>query len=228
MTFPTDLLSLDAVLCILAPHKNIAIPPTEAILLWQGRGCTISISDQWGPPVPYPPARRANGSMNYGYLPLKGNSAAISQIPEVVECPELEQLLRAANRDDSPIESVGCEKAYAPTTVNGQPAMSLGSYVNLIFTKAGLNDLAENHALLACTLANAVSHCDRWWSVVEIELERFKGIAGANTPWGLLLRVNGYGRNEEAARKSWAGSLARVTAAIAELPQDYSWTVPEK
>jgi len=215
---------LDAVLSALAPYKNISVPLEEALVLWQGGGCIIAISDEWGPPVPYPPARRQNGSMNQGYVSLKRNPGAISQIPEVADCPELEQLLRAANCADSPIESVGCEKAYASTAIHGQPGVSLGSYVNLIFTEPGLNDLAENHALLACTLANAVSGCDHWWSRVEIELEKFKGIAGAGSPWGLLVRVNGDGRSQEEARKLWAESLARITTAIAQLPRDFRWS----
>jgi hypothetical protein len=215
---------LDAVLSALAAHKDMATPPVKAVVLWQGGGCVIAISEQWGPPVPYPPARRANGSRNFGYVPLKRNPAAISQIPEAADSPELERLLQAANRGDSPIESVGCEKAYSPATVNGQAAMSLGSYVNLIFSKAVLNDVAENHALLACTLASAVGNCDRWWSGVELELEKFKGIAGASAPWGLFVRVNGYGRDQEGARKAWAESLARLTAAIAELPENLKWT----
>jgi hypothetical protein len=226
MTSLNGLPPLDAVLSALAAHKGIAIPPVTPILLWQGAGCVIAISEQWGPPVPYPPGRRRNGSMNYGYVPPKGNPTAISQIPEVADCPELERLLQAANRDDSPIETVGCEKSFAPVTVNGEAVMSLGSYVNLIFTKTVLNDVAENHALLACTLANAVSNCGRWWSVVEFELEKFKGISGASAPWGLLVRANGYGRSQEDARKAWAESVARMTAAIAELPQNFRWTVP--
>jgi hypothetical protein len=38
---------------------------------------------------------------------------------------------------------------------------------------------------------------------IEIELERFRGLRGAVAPWGLLLRVVGYGLNNEDARKRW-------------------------
>lgn len=48
MTSLNGLPPLDAVLSALAAHKGIAIPPVTRILLWQGAGCVIAISEQLG------------------------------------------------------------------------------------------------------------------------------------------------------------------------------------
>lgn len=145
------------------------------------------------------------------------------EIPEAVGWPELQEFLVVANGADSPIESVGCEKAYFSANIRGGPPVQLGAYFNIIFTDTALNDCPENALLLASHLLQAVKGCAGWGSVIEIELERFKGVVGTLAPWGLLLRVLGYGLNNEDARKRCGKTMAILARAIAELPRDFRW-----
>ena len=90
-----------------------------------------------------------------------------------MDWPELKEFLLVVNAAKSPIESIGCEKGYFPTDLPGLPAKArVGSYINLIFTNATLNDRPENALLLASHVLGAVKGCTQRWSDVEIGLER--------------------------------------------------------
>jgi hypothetical protein len=158
------------------------------------------------------------GTTNYGYLRVKGAPEAIARIPEAQDWPELQAFLLAVNAPESPIESVGCEKNYFSVDVPGVPKVKLGSYVDIVFSEAALNDRAENQLLLASRLLEAVEGCGKWWSVIEIGLQRFRYFGGASAPWGLFLRVIAHGRSQEEARKLWGESMRRLTAAVSGLP----------
>jgi hypothetical protein len=137
--------------------------------------------------------------------------------------PEMIAFLTAVNAAQSPIESVGCEKGFFPAEGQSVATVVLGAYFNIMFTDVVLNDVPENALLLSTHLLQAVKGCECWWSGIEIELERFRGVVGASAPWGLLLRVSGHGRDEEQARKCWGESMGRITKAVAKLPRDFRW-----
>jgi hypothetical protein len=163
--------------------------------------------------------------MNYGYRRVKGDPVAVSKIPEVEGCPELGEFLVVVNATESPIESVGCEKCCTGSNLpSAEPQLQHGSYVDLIFTETALNAIPENHLLLSCHLLKAVEGSQSWWSTTQIELQRLKCIEGADCAWNLLLRVIGFGRTEEQARKLWGESLRRLTAAVKTLSSDFRWT----
>jgi hypothetical protein len=203
--------------------KGVTFPPRQLIMLWSDNRGGIAIGDTWGPPVPYPPADHEDGNRNHGYVRIKGDAEAARQIPEAVGWPELQELLIAINADDSPIESVGCEKTYAPVNVPNGPRAQLGSYINLMFSELSLNAVPENALLLASELFAAVEGCERWWSTIEIEVERFKAMPGVAAPWGLLVRLNAAGRDQSEARRGWGETLKRVATAVRKLPVDFKW-----
>jgi hypothetical protein len=99
--------------------------------------------------VPYPAINHGDGTKNHGYVCIKGNLTAVSNLPEVQGWPELQRFLEAINSAESPIESVGCEKGYFPAELPNVPPVVLGSYIDVIFTDASLNDESANHLLLA-------------------------------------------------------------------------------
>jgi hypothetical protein len=171
---------------------------------------------------------RPEGGRNHGYKRLKGAPEAIGQIPEAEGYPELAALLVAVNGPDSPIESVGCEKRVLPVDA-GDARVQLGSYIDVIFTDAGLNDSAEHALQLAVHLLQAVQGCARWWTFVEAVLQRFRFVPQTVAPWGLMVRVNAHGRDEAEARKFWAETLKRLGNAVRALPRDFRWrgTLPD-
>lgn len=201
-------------------HSSVAYPPSEPILLWADSGRFVAINNGWGPPVPYPPFDHGNGHQNHGYVRIKGRAETALRIPEVVDAPELGAFLIAVNSPDSPIESVGCEKAFFPVEGHDVLTAQLGSYVDLIFSEPSLNDRPENVFLLISMLVPAIEGCDRWWSQAEFMVQRLKGLGGAVCPWGLMLRVTGLGRDKEEARKFWGETVKRLTQAVQRLPKE--------
>jgi hypothetical protein len=147
----------------------------------------------------------------------------LARIPEAAGWPELAAFLTAINAAESPIESVGCEKGFFPAAGKGVPPVTLGSYFNVLFTDAVLNDVPESALLLSSRLLQAVEGCESWWSDIEIALERYRFVAGTAVPWGLMLRVSGYGRDESEARKLWGVTLDHLAKAVGELPHDFGW-----
>lgn len=221
---PPEVALFDELLLQWQAHKHLTSPPPEPIMLWSSEGRYIFLDNEWGPPIPYPPIDHQDGHENSGYMDLKADPEAVSLVPEVDGWPELAQFLITINAAASPLESVGCEKGYFPTEVDGKPAIRLGSYIDVIFTDAALNDGAENLLLLASRLAQAVEGCEQWWAQVEISLNRFKYVAEADLPWGLMIRVSNCGRTEEEAREFWSETLRRLGDAIMSLPRDFQWT----
>jgi hypothetical protein len=72
-------------------------------------------------------------------------------------------------------------------------------------------------------LLKAVEGCERWGSNVSTVLQRFRFVPETVAPWGLMLDVSGYGRDEDEARKSWGVTLDRLGEPIKNLPPDFRW-----
>lgn len=205
-------------------HEGLVAPPPTPIELWTHENRTIYVEDTWGPAVPYPSVEHDDGTKNHGYVRLKDNSDAIGQLPEAQEWPELRVFLECVNAATSPIESIGCDRSFFTVQDPSDAKMKLGSYVDLIFTDAALNEHPKKLLLLAAHLVNAVDGCEKWWASVELGLQRFRHLAGANLPWGLMLRVSNYGRSEQEGRKFWPETLMRLGNAISGLPRDFGHT----
>ena len=196
--------------------RELTAPPSEPVQLWGEGGRRVFLHNKWGPAVPYPPARRAGGSQNFGYTRIKGSPELIEAIPEVAGFPELATFLARINSSESPIESVGCEKSFFPNDVQGQPPVYIGSYIDVLFTEMALNESADNAIYLAANLLKAVELCEAWWASVSMMLQRFK-----SCPWGLMLHITNHGRDEAEARKLWGVTLDRLGKAVQALPKGF-------
>jgi hypothetical protein len=76
---------------------------------------TFSVSEKPGSFEP--------GHQNFGYIRIKGDAQAALCIPEAVDAVELGKFLIAVNSLESPIETVGCEKAFFPVEGQGERFM---------------------------------------------------------------------------------------------------------
>ena len=205
------------------PHRGLLGPAPARIKLWNEGGRGVWIADSWGPAVPYGPIDHGDGNQNHGYLRIKGDAQGAQRIPEAADWPELLQLLNALNAPESPIESVGCEKAFFPVQGQGEPTVSLGAYIDVIFTDAALNERPENALLLASHLLHPIKGCEKWWGNVSMVLQPMRLIPGATAPWGLMIHIVNYGRSEAEARKYWNVTVERLAKAAAALPKDLRW-----
>jgi hypothetical protein len=202
-------------------YRGLKTPPATPIRLWGEGGRGVWIADSWGPAVPYPPVDHHNGHQNYGYVRIKDDTEVVGQIPETEDYPELATFLMIVNSPNSPIESVGCEKGFFPGEIEGGPPLKLGSYIDVMFTDLTLNDSGENALQLAGHLLEAVKGCEGWWADVSTVLQRYRFVPGTVAPWGLMLRVSAYGRDEAEARKFWGVTLDRLGKAVRALPREF-------
>ena len=196
--------------------RQLTAPPAERTQLWSEGGRGVWLDNSWGPAVPYPPVRHDDGTQNYGYIRVKNAPELLSTIPEVLDFPELATFLATINSTESPIESVGCEKSFFRSETKGAPPVYLGSYVDVLFTEAKLNESAENAIHVAGHLLHAVEGCEKWWTNVSMVLQRFRCV-----PWGLELHIAAHGRDEAEARRLWGVTLDRLGKAVQTLPKDF-------
>jgi hypothetical protein len=212
---------LDEVLAQWQTRKPDSVPPSEAVVLWQNARCTLYVDDDLGPCVPYSPVDHGDGTMNHGYLPLKGNKDAIRRVPELQGWPAFAGFIEAINEPTSPIESIGCEIGYFDVTDCGAAITMVGSYTDVVFSETGLNEMPENFLHLAARLMRAVVGCEQWRGSVEFGLQRLRGLQGTEEPWGLMIRICNHGRNKEEAHKFWCETVSKLSAEILRLPQGF-------
>lgn len=194
--------------------QPLTLPPATPVVLWTEETRTIYVDEALGPAVPYPPVSRTDSESNYGYVRLKGRIDLISTIPELTNWPEYRQFVSDINIAESPIESVGCAIGMFP--VSDQPAITcrVGSYLDLVFSETAEAEDPIAHLDLAAQFMASVSGCERWWSSVEIGLQRFRYLPGTAAPLGLMLRISAHGRTEAEARQCFVATINRARSAI--------------
>jgi len=189
-------------------------PPQEPIKLLEYDQSIVYIEESWGPAVPYPAVDHRDGDKNHGYRHVKGNEKAVASIPEVEGFPEYRDFLMALNSSDSPIESVGCEKGFFPVSNHPDIKSQLGSYTDIVFSDFESNANPENLLYLASGFVKAVEGSGQWWSRIELGLQRLRLLYSVKEPWGLMVRIQGYGRSEEEARSAWGVSLDKLVESV--------------
>jgi hypothetical protein len=214
---PLHLIMLEELLSKWNIYKALASPPQFPIKLWGHETRVVYIESSWGPEVPYPSFEREDGSRNHGLVSLKSNPEAASHIPEVQDWPELRRFLEVINAPASPIESLGCEKAYFPDE-SANATVKIASYVDVAFSLAPLNQEPENLLRLAAVLIQSVDGCEQWWGSVELALQRLRYFQAVPSPWGLMIRTGNHGRSEGEARRYWGETLSRLGDAVRSLP----------
>ncbi len=136
----------EELLSLWQPHRGLVGPPPSRIQLWSEGGRGVWVSESWGPAVPYGPIDHEDGNQNHGYMRINGDAIGAQRIPEAMGWPELAQFLDSLNTDASPIESVGCGKSFFPVTDQGDITVSLGAYIDVIFTDPVLNERPREHS----------------------------------------------------------------------------------
>lgn len=202
--------------------KESNFPPQDPIKLLEYDQSIVYIEESWGPAVPYPAVDHRNGEKNHGYRRIKGNEEAIASIPEVEGFPEYRDFLIALNSSDSPVESVGCEKGFFPVSHHPDIKFQLGSYTDIIYSDFESNANPESLFHLASVFVKAMEGSGQWWSKIELGLQRLRHLYGVKEPWGLMVRIQGYGRSEEEARSTWSVSLDKLSESIKNIEANNS------
>lgn len=197
-----------------------SFPPSQAIKLLEYEQSIVYIEDSWGPAVPYPPYDHSNGEKNNGYRRVKGDDNLVALIPEVEGFPEYRDFLMAVNAADSLIESIGCEKSFFPIDDHPSIKSQLGSYTDIVFSDFDANKNPENLLYLASIFVKALEGSGEWWSKMEVGLQKLKYLHGIKDAWGLMVRLQGYGRTKDEAKSTWSVSLSKLTSCIGEIEKE--------
>jgi hypothetical protein len=149
------------------------------------------------------------------FFDLKRQPELLLEIPEACIYPELAQFLSWANSSDSPFETAKCD-AWTSRTLEteeeifGEPC-KFGSYLDLLFadpaTRADFS-AAENFVQ---GLARLLRHAPEMASAAEFTLRRCHDhrVEGKTHPdcFYITFSLNGYGEDEQQARKRWGIAL---------------------
>jgi hypothetical protein len=187
-----------------AALQPFGFPPVSDVPLAERGGCRLAVDRKWGPQVGY-----------FRYVPLKGRSAAVANIPEVQGWPELAQSLRLLNDQSTAVETLGCGVIAREDRI-GDATAFVESYIDLFFSQPELQPEPKNSIRLAAHMLQSVEGCERWWAQVLISLQQLrKGNPGANDHWSLEVCIRNHGRSEANARELWAKTLNSISQAAA-------------
>lgn len=187
----------------------------DQVLFKEGGARVIYLDPSWGPPIPYPPARRPDGNQNYGYVSTKGNPETIASIPELQGWPEYKALILAINSATGPTETVRCEKGSFDCD-KGTAKIYIGSYTDVVFSNPA-DSTAENCLRLASEIGRAMFDARNWWGQVQLGIQRMRIVNRLpDCGWGVMLKIINHGRDADKARKFWGHSAGVIGDVFAE------------
>ena len=180
--------------------------------------CVIIAEGGRGPVVPYPNVDHADGKKNYGFLDVKANPELIDSIPEVQGWPEFKQLLQVINGPESSLMSLGCEKSYFPYDGKATKfgiTTYIGSYTDVAFSDIPMNQDRSNLLTLAQQIRDQINPIfANTGARVDLTLQQSPSLFGVPDCWTIQLKLRGYGRDNDEARKMWGAGASELLKVI--------------
>jgi hypothetical protein len=157
------------------------------------------------------------------YFDLKRQPKLIAKVEEAEKFPELAEFLKRVNSPRSQVESAKCD-VWQTTELNAEEEIFGGShklacYVDLVFSDAESRRSLPMHESLARKLTELLRRAPEIGAVTEICIRRCFFAEAEGTSEGLYFTVyvNGYGNDEDRARKTWAIAVELVASAILQM-----------
>jgi hypothetical protein len=167
--------------------------------------------------IPYR-ASQGSGSPNMGYVDLKAQPERIAEIPELTGYPELEELVRVLNKQESSFRTLRVDTAK---DVFRRPEFSKSesSHLTISFENLGGEDderfYMEAHrsfssyvSLLPVSDAIVIN-----FVAVPLQVQTFRG-------WCLDLWLYGFGKSEDEARRNWLSGLTILREFLLRLDEE--------
>ena len=182
------------------------------------------------PPTPQPaPARPARAIFypNWGggraapqpgpsFLDLRENPAAIAEIPEAAQWPELAEFLLAINAHSSPLLSAKCD-AWFTTEITPEDEIfgmggKFGGYIDVVFVDEEKRFSFVHHEDLAKRVVALLKHAPHIPCSVEFLVRRC--YSSERDGFYITTYCFGFGANEDAARGQWKIALKLLENAL--------------
>lgn len=154
------------------------------------------------------------------YIDLRANPAAADGLEECRRYPALIGLLRQANSCHSPWRTAKCDvwatSELTETELHFRLAHKVGSYVDLLFDRAELNESLEPNLRLADNIA---AHLGSVRLSAELEILARRCLFRPGEHWGYYLTVftHAYGATPQGAEEQWNLATAALAEALEEI-----------
>jgi hypothetical protein len=162
--------------------------------------------------IPYPPAKRDDGSQCHGYFDLKSDPPLVDEIAELKREPELKMLVKTIN-SEGPYKTAGC-LAWTCNSGPGEPRRrKAGSYVTVCFADASRNSSEAIFKKMCedfgCFVADQpVETVGVEFSIGPATFRDHNDLSG----WVVAIFVYGYGATGIDAKKSWRQGIRALNA----------------
>lgn len=157
------------------------------------------------------------------YFDLKRQPELIAKIEEAIRYPELAEFLKKVNGTRSVLESAKCD-AWGTTELSPEEEIyeasdKFASYVDLVFSDIRQRRSLPIHEQFEKRLTELLRRAPEISASVEISVRRcfFLGDGDRDEGFYFTLYLNGYGGEENTARKNWAIAMQLVGNAIMQL-----------
>ena len=160
--------------------------------------------------VPYFPAERPDGEMNYGWFDIRDRPELVTTIPEARKSNGLANILRVIAQPASKLMSGGCEcHAFDNGSAPDRPRWQVGGYVTTMFKDSDANTNEKAFFDLACYILHGIVPTDAHHIGFEMIIEPLKSFFGRTDCLALAVKPLGYGPDETSA---WAAFNHAATA----------------
>jgi len=157
------------------------------------------------------------------YVDLKRHPEMLASLGEVSQFPELGEFLRAVNSAISIVESAKCD-AWATDELSSDEEIfgashKFASYVDLVFTGDDDRQSLASHERSAKRLVELLRRAPETASSAEVCVRRAYYDCEREIVEGcyFTVYVNGFGDDQEKARKNWEIALRLVANALVQL-----------
>jgi hypothetical protein len=157
------------------------------------------------------------------YLDVKRHPELLLEIEEAQKFPELAEFLRPINSPRSAFESAKCD-AWPTNELSAEEEIfaashKFSSYVDIVCSDAEQRQSFNFHEGFAGKLTDLLRRAPEMRASVEVSVRRcfFGESEEAREGFYFTLYVNGFGEDEEFARKTWAIGLKLAENAIVQL-----------
>ncbi len=190
----------------------------EPEVLYEGPRCAIVRTYKAETLVPYHAAKRADGSINRGWIDLRDHPELVVEIPEAKRSPGLSKLLRVIADPASQVMSGACECcAFERPEQADLVRWQVGGFVSMMFKDSERNVSAQNLVDLACYILHGIGNSSDHHIGFEMIIEPLKSFFGRTDCHALTLKPLGYAASEPTA---WAAFDYASGAAAEAIQRD--------
>jgi len=157
------------------------------------------------------------------YFDLKRRPELIAEVEEAKKFPELAEFLKRVNSARSPLESAKCD-VWQTTELSAEEEIvgashKFACYVDLVFSHVESRRSLPMHESFARRLTELLRRAPEIAAAVEICIRRCFFAEAERTSEGFYFTVyvNGYGDDEERARRGWTVAVELVASALLQV-----------